>query len=82
MAKFLWIMTCRRRFCSFPKANSFPANEYAGFRYPPFMKRSSGHILQQRIWQETKDVFEKAVPEAATVYSLLDRKGDVVESKT
>jgi hypothetical protein len=46
------------------------------------MKRSSGHILQQRIWQETKDVFEKAVPEVGTVYSLLDSKGDVAESNT
>ncbi len=38
------------------------------------MERSSGRALQQRIWQETRDVFEKAVPEVKGVYSLLDKK--------
>jgi hypothetical protein len=36
------------------------------------MERSSGRILQQCVWQETRDVFEKAVPEVKAVYSLLD----------
>ena len=46
------------------------------------MERPSGRRLQQRIWQETRDVLEGAVPEVKAVYALFDGKGDVVENRT
>lgn len=38
------------------------------------MERASGHIRQQRIWQETRDVLEKGVPEVKAVYAMFDGK--------
>jgi hypothetical protein len=36
------------------------------------MERSNGRRLQERIWQETRDVFEEAVPDVKAVYALFD----------
>jgi hypothetical protein len=46
----------------------------ADVRYPPFMSRKSGLAAQQRVWQETRDEFEKKVPEVKAVYEMLDAK--------
>ena len=45
-------------------------------RYPPFMDRNSGQLAQKQLWQETKEVFEKAVPEVKAVYQTLDKEGE------
>ena len=82
MAEFFWTMICRRKFQSLAKCRLFLAKHNFRFRYPKFMERPSGRRLQQRIWQETRDVLEGAVPEVKPVYALLDGKGDVVGSQT
>jgi hypothetical protein len=38
------------------------------------MDRQSGRKLQQRIWDETKDVLEAGVPGATDVYAELSGK--------
>jgi len=35
------------------------------------MERQSGHKLQQRIWDETRDVLEAGVPGIADVYKKM-----------
>lgn len=36
------------------------------------MKRKSGHVAQQRVWEETREEFEAKVPEIKAVYEKLD----------
>jgi hypothetical protein len=36
------------------------------------MERKSGRAAQQRVWQETRDEFEKKVPEVRAIYEILD----------
>jgi hypothetical protein len=36
------------------------------------MERKSGRAAQQRVWQETRDEFEKKVPEVMAIYKILD----------
>ena len=38
------------------------------------MERKSGHIAQQRVWEETRTEFEAKVPEIKAIYDLLDKK--------
>jgi hypothetical protein len=40
------------------------------------MDRNSGQLAQKQLWQETKEVFEKAVPEVKAVYQTLDKEGE------
>ncbi|PKS06078.1 hypothetical protein jhhlp_007912 [Lomentospora prolificans] len=40
--------------------------------YPPFMVRKSGHVAQERVWDETRSEFESKVPEVKEVYEMLD----------
>ncbi|KAK3368633.1 hypothetical protein B0H63DRAFT_515191 [Podospora didyma] len=44
--------------------------------YPPFMERKSGHVAQQRVWEETRAEFEAKVPEIKSVYEMLHGKSD------
>lgn len=43
-------------------------------RYPPFMERKSGQAAQLRVWEETRDEFEKKVPQVKAIYDILDGK--------
>jgi hypothetical protein len=36
------------------------------------MERKTGRAAQQRVWQETRDEFEKKVPEIRAIYEILD----------
>jgi hypothetical protein len=38
------------------------------------MDRRSGQRAQERVWQETREEFEKQVPEVRAVYEMLDGK--------
>jgi hypothetical protein len=38
------------------------------------MERQSGRILQQRIWDETRDVLEAGVPDVIDVYTTVAGK--------
>ena len=38
------------------------------------MERQSGRKLQQRVWDETKSVLEKGVPDVVDVYKTIDDK--------
>jgi hypothetical protein len=38
------------------------------------MDRKRGREVQERVWQETKEEFEKKVPEVKAVYEMLDGK--------
>lgn len=42
-----------------------------GRSYPPFMERQSGHVAQQRVWEETKSELVGKVPELQQVYDML-----------
>lgn len=46
--------------------------KYLTCRYPPFMERKSGRVVQQRVWDEAKAEFEVKAPEVKAVYKLLD----------
>jgi hypothetical protein len=38
------------------------------------MERQSGRDLQQRIWDETRDVLEAGAPDVVGVYSTVSKK--------
>ena len=40
------------------------------------MERKSGHIAQQRVWEETRAEFEAKAPEVKSVYEMLHGKSD------
>ncbi|KAH7325610.1 hypothetical protein B0I35DRAFT_347282 [Stachybotrys elegans] len=39
--------------------------------YPPFMERKTGHVAQQRVWEELRAEFETKVPEVRSVFKML-----------
>lgn len=41
------------------------------------MERKSGHMAQQRVWEETRSELEAKVPEVKSVYEMLDKKLDM-----
>jgi hypothetical protein len=59
-----------------PAAGLEANNASWGDRYPPFMDRNSGQLAQKQLWRETKEVFERAVPEVSAVYRMLDKEGE------
>lgn len=41
------------------------------------MERESGHVAQQRVWDETRSEFEAKAPEVKSVYETLGTKSDM-----
>lgn len=37
------------------------------------MERKSGHMAQQRVWEETRSELETKAPEVKPVYEMLDK---------
>ncbi|KAE9368006.1 short chain dehydrogenase reductase [Stipitochalara longipes BDJ] len=60
--------------CSSEESHGGILLDYDLWPYPPFMERQSGRKLQQRIWDETRDVLEAGAPDISNVYAILDGK--------